>query len=863
MIDSRRKGPKKTRAWVLFADKLADRTITIGGVLVIGAVLGMLVFLVYEVLPLFRGGTVESHARYKLERIPESLLGVTMDDYNTVATTVSSDGKVAAWHVTTGRFLDTPSFEFAGKKVTAFSQAINGSDIAFGFSDGTVRLGKIVFDVAVLPEEQLPGGLRKLDERDSTEGKSVYSAIPGNQIRKVDVKIHLDDEIVASETGKPIVAMDYHVVDFGERPKKTLLVVDEDGVPSLSSVESKLNLFTRKARLEVFKTDLPRLPGGALAQFALVNDVGDSVYFAERRGRVFRYNVSDREKPYLAQTVSLLPEGVEIAEFGFLLGDRSLVVGGSDGSIDIFFLLRRDDAHSKDGFTLVRAREFTPHDSPVVGMSPSRRGKTFATLDAKGTILVRHGTSQETILTLPVTGKSPPEILLLAPRLDGLLALNKDGTAHFWKLDIPHPETSLRTLFGKVWYEGYPEPSYTWQSTGATDAFEPKLSIVPLIFGTTKATFYSLLFAIPIALLAAIYTSEFLPQRVRGKVKPMMEIMASLPSVVLGFVAALVLAPIVETWIAAVILAFVVLPLGLILAAYLWQLLPPRMALLLQGVPKFCLMFVVVAATLYVAYLSGPLFEQIFFDGDFRVWVSSDTGSSAPFTFLLTLPCMAILVSMATSRLLGYRFGMYLRSLQMPYSALVDMARWLAMVAATLALSYAFALFAQACGIDPRGTFVGTYAQRNTLVVGFAMGFAVIPIIYTLAEDALNSVPEHLRSASLGCGATPWQTAIWIILPTAISGVFSAVMIGMGRAVGETMIVVMSAGNTPLIDWNVFNGLRALSANIAVELPEAPKDGTLYRVLFLTGLVLFGMTFVINTIAEVVRLHFRKRSIQL
>jgi len=199
----------------------------------------------------------------------------------------------------------------------------------------------------------------------------------------------------------------------------------------------------------------------------------------------------------------------------------------------------------------------------------------------------------------------------------------------------------------------------------------------------------------------------------------------------------------------------------------------------------------------------------------------------------------------------------------MPYSALLDMVRWFGIAGATVTLSYVAAVIAQAIGVDPRGGLVGTYVQRNTLIVGFAMGFAVIPIIYTLAEDALTAVPEHLRSASLGCGATLWQTAIWIILPTAISGVFSAVMIGMGRAVGETMIVVMSAGNTPLMDWNVFNGLRALAANIAVELPEAPKDGTLYRVLFLTGLVLFSMTFVINTVAEVVRLRFRKRSMQL
>ena len=154
-------------------------------------------------------------------------------------------------------------------------------------------------------------------------------------------------------------------------------------------------------------------------------------------------------------------------------------------------------------------------------------------------------------------------------------------------------------------------------------------------------------------------------------------------------------------------------------------------------------------------------------------------------------------------------------------------------------------------------------ARPITLVVGFAMGFAVIPIIYTIAEDALNAVPEHLRAASLACGATPWQTATSIVLPTAMSGVFAAVMIGMGRAVGETMIVVMAAGNTPLIDWNLFNGLRALSATIAVELPEAVRGGSLYRMLFLAALTLFVMTFVINTLAELVRLRFRRRAAQL
>ncbi len=358
--------------------------------------------------------------------------------------------------------------------------------------------------------------------------------------------------------------------------------------------------------------------------------------------------------------------------------------------------------------------------------------------------------------------------------------MRNDGRGAFWALSIEHPETSLHTLFGKVWYEGYPEPTYTWQSTGATEAFEPKLSLIPLIFGTLKATFYSLIFAIPIALLSAIYTSEFLAQKVRATVKPVMEVMASLPSVILGFVAALVLAPIVETWLSAVLLAFGVLPLSLIFAAYLWQLMPPPLALRLEGVPKFSLMGAVVAGAFYVAYLLGPLFERLFFGGNIQAWLNGDVGGPAPFLFLAILPLTAIVVSWTASRFFGQRVGNYLRHLRMPYSAMMDMVRWLAVASITAVLAWLLAEGMAAAGLDPRGGFVGTYEQRNTLVVGFAMGFAVIPIIYTLAEDALNAVPEHLRSASLSCGATPWQTALWIILPTAVSGVFSAIMIGIG-----------------------------------------------------------------------------------
>jgi len=152
-----------------------------------------------------------------------------------------------------------------------------------------------------------------------------------------------------------------------------------------------------------------------------------------------------------------------------------------------------------------------------------------------------------------------------------------------------------------------------------------------------------------------------------------------------------------------------------------------------------------------------------------------------------------------------------------------------------------------------------TYDQRNCLVVGFAMGFAVIPIIFTISEDALSSVPKSLTSASLACGASPWQTAWRVVLPTASPGIFSATMVGLGRAIGETMIVLMATGNTPILDWSIFNGMRTLSANIAVEIPEAPLHGTLYRVLFLAAFLLFILTFILNTVAELVRQRLRRR----
>ncbi|PMR71186.1 ABC transporter permease subunit [Halomonas heilongjiangensis] len=187
---------------------------------------------------------------------------------------------------------------------------------------------------------------------------------------------------------------------------------------------------------------------------------------------------------------------------------------------------------------------------------------------------------------------------------------------------------------------------------------------------------------------------------------------------------------------------------------------------------------------------------------------------------------------------------------------------WL-LVLVTAALALAPWLEAGWFGGDLRGwleTRLGLeYASRNAVIVGLAMGFAVMPSIYALAEDALSGVPASLAEGAQALGATRWQTLWQVMLPAASPGVFSAVMIGAGRAVGETMIVLMASGNAALMTLSPFDGMRSMAASIAIELPEAALGGTHYRLLLLAALALFVFTFLVNTLAEVVRVRLRRR----
>lgn len=855
---------RTTRKSVLLADRFADISITVGGLLVIVAVFGILAFLAKEAIPLFAGGEVKQQKAYSLVAKPD-LIWTGADEYQTVGLRIGADGRVDTFHIDTGRALASTELDFGDDVATAVGATVNRRDMIFGFADGSVRFAHVELKAEVLRAQDMPADLDRLSDDDFTDGRAIYRRIPGDQVRRVVLEATVKPAEQVAEPGVAIKAIAFALGGTVERPTLSFVSVDAAGVGRLTRAETRVNLMTREETVTTRSTNLPALPAGLKVARLLLSGQADQVYVGVSDGTVYRFDTRNFANPVLAETARLTPDGVDLGVLGFLLGDQTIVVGGADGSVRNYFRLQQDNAGTEDGYKMVLARELEPQPAGIIAYDVSQRSKNFVTLDSAGNVWLRHATSEQVLLRM-TQDKAPSDAnmhLMLMPRDDGAVAMNVGGLVDQWRFYVPHPETTLKAIFGKSWYEGYQEPSDTWQSSSGTDVFEPKFSLLPLIFGTLKATVYSLMFAIPIALLAAIYTSEFVHRNVRATVKPLMEMMESLPTVVLGFIAALILAPLVESWIAAFVLGFIALPLGLMIAAHIWQMLPPQLALKLNGIPKFSFMFVVIAVSAWLAYRLGPTFEQTFFYGDFKAWVNHDVGTGTPFMGLFLWPLAFVAVLMVFNRTVGTRYRMHLRGLDRQMAGYWDGARWVIMAVASAGLAFGTAMMLSAMGFDPRGSVVDTYVQRNALVVGMVMGFAIIPNIYTLAEDALNSVPSSLRAASLASGATPWQTAIWVVLPTAMSGVFAACMIGMGRAVGETMIVVMAAGNTAVMDWNIFNGLRTLSANIAVELPEAVIGGTLYRMLFLAALTLFILTFVINTVAEVIRQRFRKRAFQL
>jgi phosphate transport system permease protein len=717
-------------ARVKLVDRLATGTITLGGLFTIVAVFFIFLFILGETLPLFRPAQGQARGALSLAGgAAGKPLAIGTDEYQKYLYELQADGRFLFFRMADGslaREMAVPSL--TGATVVTASRSLTGDYVAAGTSDGRLALLQVRF-------------LPKYEEQ-----------------KLVDL------EISVRERG-------LFEVDTARRPVRQVTYTENEGRKAAAALIGDGEIaVVRVDEAEQEKREVLRVEGARITHVRLSRTEG--LVASTEKGDLHYWELgSDFRK---AETKHVSAEPITALEYA--LGSNSLLVGDQKGGLAAWIRVRARD--EDENLSLVLAHTFAGQGTPIEAIGRSTRDKSFVTAGRDGSLVLRHVTSERTLLAFPPTGQAV-DTILITPKSDGMVATQADGKLLRFDIQNPHPEVSWRALFGKVQYEGYARPEYVWQSTGATDDFEAKFSLIPLIFGTIKGTFYALLFAIPLAVMGALYTSQFMHPSIKAKVKPTVEIMAALPSVVVGFIAGLWLAGRVERNLVPVLLMMVVMPAFGTAGVLLWDRIPRGLRNRLRPGMEVALIVPLLVVGAFVASALGPAVEAGLFKGDFQLWLKA-------------------------------------------------------------ALNL-------------------VYDQRNCLVVGIAMGFAVIPIIFTIAEDAFTSVPQHLTAASLALGASRWQTAIGVVLPTASPGIFSAVMIGFGRAVGETMIVLMATGNTPVLDWSIFNGMRTLSANVAVEIPEAPHGGTLYRTLFLAGLVLFLMTFLVNTIAELVRQRLRER----
>jgi phosphate transport system permease protein len=728
--------------------------IRVCGVSIILMVLGIFVFVLGQILPLFKGATVWAEAETPVVAEASKVRAFGIDEQGRLPFVYEGGDEIRFIDLVRGGGSTAAKFgPLGGAAITAVDYHPAEQRMAFGTSAGQVGLVEISY---------------------ASEGTGSGSEVRGS--------VKTGEPLPVGQAGAPV-----EMVGHGDSGSaKFFAVVQNQGGARKLIV---FPLVQKKSLLGAGKiekgeeTDLTQQMAGEPVKL-LVPQTADSVLVADESGTVHYFFLNDgrveKRQEFRPFAGSASPG---VASMDFVFGDVSIVFTNAAGETRLFSLFIPEGAEKR---TFGQTRTFPKLPGGASFFAASERNKSFLLGIGRRAALL-HATTEATRWEENLSFE--PMAAAVDGKFNHLAFLGRDGKIRLLGLNDPHPEAGWKAFFGKVWYEGSNHPKYEWQSTGGSDEFEPKLSLVPLIFGTLKGTFWAMVIALPVALLAAVYAGQFLRPEVKRVVKPLMEIMASLPSVVLGFLAALWLAPILETRVVSFFLVGSGVPLVAMLIGGVWSRLPVRTRARLQPGREWLVLLPVMLVIGILLWKAGPWLESLVCvvrdpatgktTSDFRVWWPQVTG----------------------------------------------------------------------CGFD----------QRNSLVVGFMMGFAVIPVLFTIAEDAISNVPNSLIAASHALGASRWQTVRRVVLPVASAGIFSAVMIGLGRAVGETMIVVMATGNTPIMEWNLFNGMRTLAANIAVELPEAPVHSTHYRTLFLGALVLFALTFALNTAAELLRQRLREK----
>ena len=721
-------------------DRFATRAITLGGLLVIAAVIAILVLIVRVALPLFQPADAVVSHRLSAGAGPAPVLAVGMNDTREVGYTLDNTGLFSFYDLTSGKTILTAAA--SSRKTRIQSIETNKNNVfTLLWEDNGVTVDKVDFHLLYATN-----GHRSVQPEVTRLGNYPPRRYPA--------------------------------------PVKGILVRDQDGRKTRVALlaDNRFLVENEVATTDLFGNDrketfsfpiAEKIPGNITA-FTL-DEKGTSLFAGTDTGSLLRWDLRENDAAVRTDNVVAVPGNKAVTALAMVFGDISVAVGDARGGLATWTRVWTEQGKNRTR-RLRKTHTLTGHQSAVERIIPSRRSKALVTLDAEGKTHFDHMTSENHLLSLA----APLTVAGISGQGNGLIGLSADNTLTVWKIHAAHPEINLKTLFGKVWYESYDKPEYVWQSSSGSDDFEPKFSLVPLLFGTFKGTLYAMIFAVPLAVFAAVYTSQFSSPGFKKAVKPLVEIMASIPSVVIGFLVALWLAPIVEKGILSLVLTVIFLPLiflGIMAAINPFHKMPT--------VQNFCrgreclLLTPIILLAGALAMGIAPTVEHLFFAGNFKQWLYSD---------------------------LGLR-----------------------------------------------------YDQRNCIIIAFGLGIAVIPIIFSITEDAISNIPSCLTAASLALGASRWQTIRRVVLPSASPTIFAAIMIGFGRAVGETMIVLMATGNTPILDWSIFNGMRTLSANIAVEIPEAPMGGTLYRVLFFCASMLFTLTFLVNTVAELIRENLRKK----
>ncbi|RYV01274.1 phosphate ABC transporter permease [Shewanella sp. OPT22] len=723
-------------------DKATRVGVSIGGTMVFVALLLIFFYLLYVIKPVFDGASIkESTVVTEQSDISTAkTLMIGSDEQNQVLYKVSSTGHVQFYDVNSGSLLSSfaPSLP-QGTSVVSSSKSMPSQQMfALGLSNGQAMVLGIKFGVSypnnvrtITPEVSYPAG---------------------------------EEPITIDPNGEPLTNLAF---SLGE-DKISFAYLTSENQWRIERLEGEENMMTE---------EIEWTPESALVEDAPIH-VSKVMITPDQRqlllkttDKVFIYNISYLDELSLLQVLNLEINDTKVSDVELLAGASSLIVSYDSGLISQYFQVNSDKGRL---YQLIRSFDDI---APVGAMATEFYRKSFAVVSPEGQLTLLYTTSQRELLSEKFDIPQAKG-LSFNPRSNGLV-VESQGKLHLFAVNNPHPEVSWSALWEKVWYEGYPEPKYVWQSTSGSDDFEAKLSLMPLAFGTMKAAFYAMLFAVPIAIAGAIYTAYFMSSTVRGFIKPTIEIMEALPTVILGFLAGLWLAPLIEENLPGIVMLLIALPVSILVSAFSWSKLPIKWKQRLPDVYQELMLIPVICFVGWLSFALSPTIELAFFGGDTRAFITNELGI--------------------------------------------------------------------------------TFDQRNALVVGIAMGFAVIPTIFSIAEDAIFSVPRHLSNGSLALGATQWQTLTRVVLLTASPGIFSAVMMGLGRAVGETMIVLMATGNTAILEWSVFEGMRTLAANIAVEMPESAIGSSHYRVLFLAAFVLFIFTFFFNTIAEVVRQRLREK----